>query len=81
MSDCPRKPNKVWIRGGFSDVSDRSSKPSEVRIGARAVERFDASKSTCKPNMKTGKLQANPNIVRIAPYLTEICLVYIKARK
>ena len=27
------------------------------------------------------KLQANPNIVRIAPCLTEICLVYVKTRK
>ena len=32
------------LEGGFSNVSDRSSKPSEVRISARAVERGDASK-------------------------------------
>ena len=36
---------------------------------------------TCKPNMKARKLQANPNIVQIAPHLTEICSVYMKARK
>ena len=81
MSDCPRKPNEVWIGGGFSDVSDRSSKPSEVRISARAVERGDASKWTCKPNMTARKLQPNPSIVQIAPRLAEICSVYVKARK
>ena len=27
------------------------------------------------------KLQASPNIVQIAPCLTEICSVYVKARK
>ena len=27
------------------------------------------------------KLQANPNIVQIAPCLTEICSVYVKAHK
>ena len=31
--------------------------------------------------MKASKLQANPNIVRIAPRLTEIRSVYMKARK
>ena len=31
--------------------------------------------------MKARKLQANPNIVQIAPRLTEICSVYWKARK
>ena len=34
--------------------------------------------------MKARKLQANdanPNIVRIAPRLTEICSVYVKTRK
>ena len=69
------------LGGGFSDVSDRSSKPSEVLISARAVERGVASKWTCKPNIKARKLQANPNIVQIAPRLTEICSVYVKARK
>ena len=59
MSDCPRKPNKVRIRGGggFSDVR------------------------TCKPNMKARKLHPNPNIVQIAPRLTQISSVYVKARK
>ena len=36
---------------------------------------------TCKPNMKARKLHANPNIVQIAPRLTEICSIYVKARK
>ena len=31
--------------------------------------------------MKARKLQANLNIVQIAPCLTEICSVYMKARK
>ena len=31
--------------------------------------------------MKARKLQANPNIVQIAPRLTEICSVYMKARQ
>ena len=31
--------------------------------------------------MKARKLQANPNIVQIAPRFTEICSVYVKARK
>ena len=34
-----------------------------------------------KPNMKARKLRANPNIVQIAPCLTEICSVHVKARK
>ena len=80
MSDFPRKP-KFGLGGGFSDLSDRSSKPSEVRISAQAVERGDASKWTCKPNMNARKLQANSNIVQTAPSLTEICSVYVKARK
>ena len=33
-----------------------------------------------KPNIKARKLQANPNIVQIAPGLTEICSVYVKAQ-
>ena len=36
---------------------------------------------TCKPNMKARKLQANPYIVQIAPRLTEIRSVYVKAWK
>ena len=36
---------------------------------------------TCKPNMKARKLHPNPNIVQISPHLTEICSVYVKARK
>ena len=72
---------KFGLGRGSSDVSDRASKPSEVRISARAVKRGDASKWTCKPNMKARKLQANPNIVQIAPRLTEICSVYVKTRK
>ena len=60
------------LGGGFSDVSDRSSEPSEVLISARSFEHGDASKWTCKPNIKARKLQANPNIVQIAPRLTEI---------
>ena len=32
-------------------------------------------------NMKARKLQVNPNIVQIALRLTEICSVYMKARK
>ena len=31
--------------------------------------------------MKARKLQANPNIVQIAPRLTKICSVYVNARK
>ena len=56
---APANQTKFGLGGGFSDVLDRSSKPSEVRISARAVERGDASKWTCKPNMKARKLQAN----------------------
>ena len=78
---APANRKKFGLGGGFSDVSGRSSKPRQVRISARAVERGDASKWTCKPNMKALKLQANPNIVQIAPRLTEICSVYVKARK
>ena len=78
---APKNRTKFGLAGGFSDVSDRSSKPSEVRISARAVERCDASKWTYKPNMKARKLQANPNIVQIAPRLTEIRSIYMKARK
>ena len=44
---APANRTKFGLGGGFSDVSDRSSKPSEVRISARAVERGDASKWTC----------------------------------
>ena len=66
---------KFGLGGGFSDVSGCSSKPIEVCISA------DASKWTCKPNMKAHKLQENPNIVHIASRLTEICSVYVKARK
>ena len=33
------------------------------------------------PDVSARKLQANPNIVQIAPCLTEICSVYVKARK
>ena len=69
---APPNRAKFGLGGGFSDVSDCSSKPSEVRISARAVECSNASKWTCKPNMKARKLQVNPNIVRIAPRLTEI---------
>ena len=72
---APANRKKFGLGGGFSDVSDRFSKPRQVRISARAVERGDASKLTCKPNMKARKLQANPNIVQIAPRLTEICSV------
>ena len=50
---APKNRTKFGLAGGFSDVS---SKPSEVRISARAVERCDASKWTCKPNMKARKL-------------------------
>ena len=78
---APANRTKFGLRGGFSDVSDRSSKPSEFRISARAVERGGALKWTCKPNMKARKLQANPNIVQIAPRLTEICSVYVETRK
>ena len=78
---APANRTKFGLGGGFSDVSDRSSKPSKVQITARAVECGDALKWTCKLNMKARKLQANPNIVRIAPCLTEICSVYVKARK
>ena len=77
----PANRTKFGLGGGFSDVSDRSSKLSKVRISALAVERGDASKWTCKPNMKARKLQANLNIVQIAPRLTEICSVYVKTRK
>ena len=63
---APPNRTKFGLLGGFSDVLDHSSKPSEVRINARAVERGDATKWTCKPNMKARKLQANPNIVQIA---------------
>ena len=31
--------------------------------------------------MKARKLQASPIILQTAPRLTEICLVYVKARK
>ena len=31
--------------------------------------------------MKARKMQANPNIVQIASRLTEICSVYVNARK
>ena len=41
---APANRRKFGLGGGFSDVSDRSSKPSEVRISAQAVERGDASK-------------------------------------
>ena len=41
---APANRTKFGLGGGFSDVSDRSSKPSEVRISARAVERDDTSK-------------------------------------
>ena len=78
---APANRTNFGLGGGFSDVSDRSSKQSEVRISARAVERGDASKWTCKPNTKARKLQTNPNIVQIAPRLTEICSVYMKARR
>ena len=57
------------------------AKQSEVRFSTRAFKRDDTSKWTYKPNMKARKLQANPNIVQIAPRLTEICSVYMKARK
>ena len=60
---------------GLHEMSDCPRKPSEVRISAWAVERGDALKWTCKPNMKARKLQANLNIAQIAPRLTEICSV------
>ena len=41
---APANRTKFGLGGGFSDVSDRASKPSEVRISAQAVERGDASK-------------------------------------
>ena len=41
---APANRRKFGLGGGFSDVSDHSSKPSEVRISAQAVERGDASK-------------------------------------
>ena len=47
---APANRTKFGLGGGFSDVSDRSRKPSEVWIIARAVEpleRGDASKWTC----------------------------------
>ena len=78
---APANRMKFRIGGGFSDVLNHSSKPSEVRISAQAVERSDTSKCACKPNMKARKLQTNPNIVQIAPHLTKICSVYVKARK
>ena len=53
---APANRTKFGLGGGFSDVSDRSSKPSEVQISVRPVERGDASKWTCKPNMKARKL-------------------------
>ena len=40
----PANRTKFGLGEGFSDVSVRSSKPSEVWISARAVERGDASK-------------------------------------
>ena len=78
---APANRTKFGLGWSFLDASDRASKPSEVRISARAVKRGDASKWTCKPNMKARKLQANPNIVQVAPRLTKICSVYVKTRK
>ena len=78
---APANRTKFGSGGGFSDMSDGSSKPNKVRISAGAVERGYASKWTCKPNMKARKMQANLNIVQIAPRLTKICSVYMKARK
>ena len=36
---APADQTKFGLGGGFSDVLDRSSKPSKVRVSGRAVER------------------------------------------
>ena len=52
-----------------------------ARGQSNAATRQNEHVTLFKPNMKARKMQANPNIVQIASRLTEICSVYVNARK
>ena len=74
MSDCPRKPNEVRIRGRLfgcvGSLQQNRAKIGLARGQSNAATHQNEHVNLAKPNMKARKLQANPNIVQIAPRLT-----------